>query len=552
MLLDAAPDLLLALLDDGHVAYASRDRLHSMGLKDEDVLGRRLAELVHPEDAPRIEADHAELLDGATTRVMTTARLRVGGDGYHSVELSSAVTSDDGHKTIVVSVRERSMPIPPADGTSVGASDPLTGLPNRTVLLDRAQHAITRLMRSGGLLLVALVDLDEFKVVNDALGHAVGDEVLRRMAKRLKKVLRPEDTLARIGGDEFAVVAEDLVDPRDATEFADRLIAVGQKPMQIDGAWVSCTLSLGVTLTSDPTLNAATVISQADTAMYRAKELGRNRWVEFDTHLRRIQVGRAHTQHLLRQALSTDGVRVVYQPIVDLSDGETVAVEAFARLWDPNTRHERRAEQFIGVAESVGLMPAVDTVVTNTALARARRWRELFGTGSRHCLVLNVNVHHFADHRFVPRMLEALEAAEMPCDALHLDVAERRLEIRSPAVTRGLEQLHDSGVHLGLDDFGGSTGALNTVWELPLEYVKLDPALIRGLGSEAQLRDVVGALIELFHARGLLVVAEGVETAGQLDTLISAGCDRAQGHLVGRPGTADELETRLLAGTAPG
>ena len=311
MLLDAAPDLLLALLADGHVAYASKDRLHAMGLREEDVLGRRFAELVHPEDAPRIEADHAELLDGVTTQVMTTARLRVGGDGYHSVELSSAVTSDDGHQTIVVTVRERSMLASSADGASVGASDPLTGLPNRTVLLDRAQHAITRLLRSGGLLLVALVDLDEVTVVNDALGHAVGDEVLRRMARRLQKVLRPEDTLARIGGDEFAVVAEDLVDPRDATEFADRLIAVGQKPMQIDGAWVSCTLSLGVTLTSDSTLNAATVISQADTAMYRAKELGRNRWVEFDTHLRRIQVGRAHTQHLLRQALSSDGVRVV-------------------------------------------------------------------------------------------------------------------------------------------------------------------------------------------------------------------------------------------------
>jgi len=417
---------------------------------------------------------------------------------------------------------------------------------NRTVFMDRLHQALRRLERRDGLVAVLFLDLDRFKLINDSVGHLMGDAVLLQMAERLRGFLRPQDTLARLGGDEFAVVVEDMSWAEEAVALGARIIAAGRTPFEVGDEQFVCTTSVGIAVTPDGRHSAEGLLQEADLALYRAKDRGRDRAEVFDEALRTRAVGRLGTERMLRRAIDEDRLRLDYQPIVDLRTGDTVAVEALVRVWDPDQADLVRAETFIEVAEEAGLLATMDDWVLGRAIEQAATWRRLFaGTGFAD-VSINVTARHLADAGFAQSVIDDLVGHDLPTESLQVEVTERVLMEASNSAMTGLKLLRDAGVKVGLDDFGTGYSSLSYLRLFPLDFVKIDRSFIQALALGTTERAIVASIVDLSHALGMAVVAEGVETQAQLDQLVTLGCDRAQGFLFAVPGPAEAIEDRVL------
>ena len=404
--------------------------------------------------------------------------------------------------------------------------DSLTGLPNRTLFLDRLGLALARLPRRPTTVAVLFLDLDGFKGVNDHFGHDVGDQVLGRMAERLRGVLRPGDTAARLGGDEFTILCEDVGDAADAAAIADRVIAAVAKPFTFDDGEAYLTTSVGIALASAQ--GGATVpealLRDADAAMYRAKELGKARWALFDERMRALEAERQETETALHGALERGELRVFYQPIVELTSGATVAEEALVR-WEHPAHGLLAAAQWLSMAEDTGLIVPIGAWVVEQACRRA--------AASGLAVSVNLSRRQLVQPDLAALVGEAVDEAGLAPALLCVEVAETTRGHGSKAVTDTLDAIRAKGVLLAIDDAGtgwSSIGDLRLV-----DVLKLDRALVAGVGQSREGTQLVRAIVELGHALGLVVVAEGVETAGQLDELRRLGCDRAQGFHLGPP-----------------
>jgi diguanylate cyclase (GGDEF)-like protein len=426
------------------------------------------------------------------------------------------------------------------------STDPLTGVANRTVFMDRLRQALRRLDRRKSLVAVLFLDLDRFKLINDSVGHLIGDAVLLKMAQRLRAFLRPQDTLARWGGDEFAVVIEDLSWPEEAVMLGERIIEAGRVPFVVGEEKFICTTSVGIAVTRDSQHSAEDLLQEADLALYRAKDRGRDRAEVFDEDLRTRAVDRLGTERMLRRAIDEDRLRVSYQPIIDLRTGATVAAEALVRVWDPNLPRLIEAEAFIGVAEEAGLLAGMDDWVLGQTIDQATLWRELFhGTGFAD-VAINVTARHMADAGFAKSVIDDLSAHGLSTGALQIEVTEQVLMEASNSAMTGLTTLRDAGVKVGLDDFGTGYSSLSYLRMFPLDFVKIDRSFILELVRGTTERAIVASIIDLSHALGMAVVAEGVESQTQLDELVALGCDRAQGFLMATAGPPGLIEDRVL------
>ncbi|RHW24267.1 EAL domain-containing protein [Nocardioides immobilis] len=419
--------------------------------------------------------------------------------------------------------------------------DSLTQLPNRTMFLDRVERALSRTGRNEVELAVILIDLDDFKVINDTRGHAAGDALLSHVARRLQTVLRPLDSCARLGGDEFAILATGLKSEKEAREIAERLIRHLSVPFDIAGEVVTAGASVGVT-TNTFGAHASELLLQADLAMYAAKDAGKGVAQLFRPELIDIMELRARTARELGRAIARDELVLHYQPVVALETGAVIGVEALLR-WQHPERGLLMPSDFIAVVEESDLAVAVGEWVIDRAIAQAAEWQRSSPTGGGLRMNVNVTPREFAQPGFVSTVVSALERHDLPAGALVLEITERILAGRDPRISLAMTELHELGVRLAVDDFGTGYAALGYLRRFPVSTLKIDRSFVAGLGHSPDDEALVEAIIRLGETFGFDLVAEGVETEQQRTTLLRLGCGSAQGFLYSTALPPAEIET---------
>jgi diguanylate cyclase (GGDEF)-like protein len=410
--------------------------------------------------------------------------------------------------------------------------DPLTALPNRALFLDRLRGALDRSRRTSSPVVVLFLDVDGFKQINDTLGHGAGDRLLTVLAERFRGMLRPMDTVARFGGDEFTFLFEGLEGEEEAALVAQRVTDSASLPLILAGEERSVSISIGVYMVTDPEEGIDDVLRQADTAMYRAKESGGDRFEVFDDVMARLPGPRTHLERELREAVDRSQLRVHYQPRVSFDDD--TGLEGFEALvrWEHPELGLMAPIEFMSIAEETGLIVPIGEWVLGQALDQVEHWRE-----SRPGVTISVNLsaRQLSDAHLVEHVSDAMRDGGHDPGVLCLEIAEGALEAAPERAMRQLTALHELGITLAIDDFGTGTSSSITVSELPVHILKIDTTLVSRLGRTEGDSRPVSDIVQLGHALGLTVVAEGVETDAQLAQLRRLGCDGAQGYLFSQP-----------------
>ena len=427
--------------------------------------------------------------------------------------------------------------------------DALTGLPNRTLVIDRLTHALARARRRPNGPAVLFVDLDRFKVVNDSLGHSVGDEVLIKVAQRLLDAVRPGDTVARLAGDEFVVVCEDVESDTEVMALAERLADAVAAPIPLYGRDAIITASIGIAVAASDA-RAEDLLRDADVAMYRAKERGRARLELFDSAMRTRMLERLEIEHALRRALHNREFVLYYQPTVSLKTGRIESLEALLRWPDPN-RGLVLPDEFIPVAEENGLIVPLGQWALEEACRQLAEWRRDHEECADLHVGVNLSARQFGDRDLVPVVAAALRNSGLPPSALWLEITESVLMEEAEATIETLIALRGLGVHLSIDDFGTGYSSLSYLKRFPVDVLKIDRSFVDGLGDDAEDEAIVTAVVRLAQALELGVVAEGVETAVQLAHLRRLGCNSVQGYYFGRPKSADDTLAMLTSSSVP-
>jgi diguanylate cyclase (GGDEF)-like protein/PAS domain S-box-containing protein len=428
--------------------------------------------------------------------------------------------------------------------------DPLTDLPNRALFLDRLQHLFHRASRALGkpLFAVLYLDLDRFKAVNDSLGHQAGDELLVSTARRLERCVRPGDTLARMGGDEFTLLLEEITGEADATGVAERIHEELTAPIEVRGHEVFTSVSVGIALSSAGFTCPEDMLRDADTAMYRAKAAGRARHQVFggDMHQRAVSSLRLETD--LRRALERREIVPYYQPIVDFDSGAVLGFEALAR-W----RHPKLGmllpDLFVPVAEETGLIQPIGEWMLGEACRQVREWQRKYPQRSPLGMSVNVSTRQLSQGRVAAEVERVLGATGLDPPSLTLEITESALMHDLNAGVGLVQRLHDMSVGLHLDDFGTGYSSLAYLPSFPVHALKVDRSFVGQMDRVPQQAAIVKAIVSLAHNLGMEVVAEGVETWAQADALRALRCHRGQGFLFSKPLPAHEAE-RLLIGSA--
>jgi diguanylate cyclase len=411
-------------------------------------------------------------------------------------------------------------------------NDELTGLPNRRLLADRLRHALDVAQRAGHQVALLYIDLDGFKLVNDSLGHAIGDRLLCQVAERLRSRVRRSDTLARLGGDEFAVVLSGLSARREAERVAQDLLDILKPHFQVANHEISIGASIGMSLFPDNGATPALLLQQADSAMYAAKRAGRDRMAAFSDEMGTAIRERLNLEVQLRNALARDQIRVYFQPEFDLHSRRLVRFEALAR-WTHPALGTISPARFIPVAEEMGLISTLGLYVMDLACREAVRWQSLAG----HPVAVAVNVSSLQLMRdsFEDEVADVLRATGLDPHLLQIELTESVMVDGARRAAEGMSRLSTMGVSLAIDDFGTGYSCLSYLPQLPFDALKIDRSFVSELGSKPEVEAMVHALITLAHNLGMRVIAEGVETERQLQRITELGCNEAQGYLLGRP-----------------
>jgi len=551
-LVEHASDLVCVVGEDGGIIYASPAVARVLGLEPHDLEGVPVADLVHPEDLDRLIEQAPTVVATPGMSPVFDARVAHTDGGWRHMEIvATNLLENPAVEGIVVNARDVTERVEVAAQLEERAfHDELTGLPNRALLLDRLQDALHRASRHQRSVGVLFLDLDRFKVVNDSLGHGAGDDLLREVARRLERTVRPGDTVARLGGDEFVVVIGDMLRHIDALTAAERIRRALARPVELGAESTVVTTSIGINIAhGDET--PGDLLRDADTAMYRAKEEGRDRAELFDDNLRVQAVRRHSIQQELRLALESNRIEVHFQPVVRISDGAVTGAEALARV-RAETGELLLPDQFIDIAEDSGLIAELGSRVLVLALDRLAAWSRTHQEPLS--MAVNVSARQLADAAFPGVVDDALAGCGLDPALVALEFTESALIAANPVTERVLDDLTELGVRIGLDDFGTGFSSLAYLKRFPIDFLKVDRSFVAGLGSNDGDTAIVTGTIALAHSLGLRVVAEGVETEEQLERLRLLRCDLAQGYHFSEPVTDAEfdrfLEPRWSTGAA--
>jgi len=430
--------------------------------------------------------------------------------------------------------------------------DPLTELPNRALFRDRVQHALDAALRTDGELCVLFLDLDGFKTVNDTLGHAAGDELLERVARRMQTCLRSGDTIARMGGDEFAILLENT-SPGEPGLLASRLLDSVREPFTVHGQEIFLTVSIGITgpqQFADELPTRVQLLRDADLAMYDAKDTGRDRYAFFAPHMRTRTAQRLILQTDLQHALARDQLRVYYQPIVQLDSLEIVGFEALLR-WNHPERGLISPSKFVPLAEETGLIVPIGRWVLREACRQVARWRRTFDGYRQLGIAVNVSGRQLQGPPFVVDVRDAVERAGLDPKAVTLEITESVLLTNADAIAKQLQELKDCGVRLAIDDFGTGYSSLSYLSRFPLDIMKIDKSFLVGTHDSTNRQAMLRSIVDMAHSLHLSTLGEGIETTVELERLRTSGCDLGQGFLFNRPLTADQASHRLAAERIP-
>jgi diguanylate cyclase (GGDEF)-like protein len=421
--------------------------------------------------------------------------------------------------------------------------DSLTGLANRTLFADRLEHALARTERQEDEIAVMFIDLDDFKHVNDSLGHGAGDSLIVEIAKRISACLRTQDTFARFGGDEFVLLLED-VDEGGAIVVAERILREIRSPITIDGSELSVTASIGIVLGDSARIRGEELLRSADAAMYRSKRGGKNRYEIFDLELDKLSINRLRLESDLQQAIENKEFRVHYQPKVLLATEEIVGFEALVR-WEQPGRGLIPPSEFIPLAEQTELINPIGLWVLKEACGQMRDWQNQYPTDTPLTMSVNLSAQQFRNPNLVEEVAQVLGETGLDPRDLTLEITESVAMGDALATIAIFRELKNLGIGLAIDDFGTGYSSLSYLKRFPVNVLKVDRSLIKGIEQDLANTAIVSATLTLAHGLGLEVVVEGVETTGALSKLISLGAELGQGHYWWRASAAEEI-TELL------
>ena len=557
--LDAIPDLLFEVDLDGTYLDYRAPRRELLAAPAEAFLGRTIAQVL-PTAVAEVcmaalrEAHHSGQSNGRQFELT----LPQGSTWFELSVAHKAVAPGASPRFIMLSREITDRKQAEARIARLAYFDSLTGLPNRQSFLERVDRAIRRAGQKGERLAVLFMDLDGFKVVNDTLGHAAGDQLLRWAADRLRDGLRPTDLLsrpmglhgageealqlARLGGDEFTALLQDIDRPEDALAVAARIGELMQRPFVLDGQPVRVGASIGIALFPDDGTDAATLLKHADTAMYHAKSAGRGRAQLYSADQTAAIVERVTIERQLREALRRDEFRLVYQPVVDTTTGQVRSLEAFIR-WHHPARGVLAPADFIRLAEELGLIEAIDDWVLRTACADAAGWPVGVSVNLSPLLVGKPGL--------AARVLRALQGSGLPPQRLGLEVTETALLADSKQARAALTALHEAGIAIVLDDFGTGYSSLAYLARMPVDAIKIDRGFVGRLLDDAESEAIVRAVLAMADSLGLGVIAESVQTPMQAQRLAALNCPVMQGFWLAAPVPAAEVPALLARDRAP-
>jgi diguanylate cyclase (GGDEF)-like protein/PAS domain S-box-containing protein len=540
-------DAVLIVGQDGRIRYQTPSVVRVLGYLAVDLDGADFERVLHPESVPHVAAFLEQLLHGApeTVRTVDARLLRADDSVIHGEIVGVQLLDNPDVDGIVLTIRDVTGRRTLEDQLRHQAfHDALTGLSNRALFLDRVEHALARIRRSDSPIpAVAFIDLDDFKLVNDSLGHGAGDELLRAVADRLRASLRSGDTPARMGGDEFAVLLEDAPDLQAVVEVAERILDALQEPIVIEGREVHARASIGIATRTGPTTTTDELLRNADLAMYTAKANGKGRIELFEPSMHHREVNRLAIRSELEKAVQQGDIDVAYQPIVRLDSGEVVGFEALAR-WQHAERGVVSPAEFVPIAEDSGLIIPLGQHVLDRACEQLGRWAAATPSAAW-SMSVNLSARQLLGPDLVASVQRAIEVTDIPPSALVLELTESVLLADSERVLRRLHRLKDLGVRIAIDDFGTGYSSLSYLQRVPFDLLKIDRAFVAALRHEDAQSTLVRTIMDLSRTLGRTAVAEGIEEQAELDGLLALGCELGQGRLFGAAAPPGELERRL-------
>lgn len=544
-ILENAADAIIVIDDNGFMETFNYAAEKMFGYDSGAIIGRPMHVLLPPKWRYVVpQALSRSLFSAAPQERLEAMGLRRDGSSF-SIELSVSEFHLSGTRKLIGIIRditERKQ-----FETQIlhqATHDALTGLPNRVLFHDILAHVMPRVQRTGKLLAVMFLDLDGFKNINDTLGHEYGDILLKEIAQRLTRILRTDDMIARQGGDEFTIFLQDISAVEDIIQIAEKILVVAAEPFLMAGHEMHVTASIGITVFPIDDMNLDSLLRNADTAMYRAKELGKNNFQFYTAQMNTLIRERMEIENLLHHALARKELLLHYQPQVNLKTGKIVAVEALLR-WNHPTKGMVPPEKFIPVAEESGLIVSIGEWVLYTACRQNKAWRD---AGLSHIrMAVNLSARQFRQPHLATVVANAMASAELDphSGSLELELTESMIMHDMGKTVATLHELHNMGVRLSIDDFGTGYSSLSYLKRFPISALKIDQSFVQDITTDADAAAIASTVVMLANSLKLSVVAEGVETAEQLASLRNMECDEAQGYYFSEPLPPEKMETLL-------
>ncbi|HUL95785.1 MAG TPA: PAS domain S-box protein [Usitatibacter sp.] len=548
VLTESSIDLISVIGADGRIQYQSGALRHLLGFDPADSVGRSVFDLVHRDDVEHVRAAFRRIVEARALTEPVELRLRHRDGSWRTFESLGTNCLTNPHINGIVwnsrDVTDRK--VIQQRIQHLAYHDNLTGLPNRGLLQDRLARSIARAERSTRRVAVLFIDLDNFKNINDTLGHDVGDELLRQVSRRLSECVRLEDTIARQGGDEFIILLDSLDDGRNASLVAQKVLNSLRQPFTLGGTEQHVSGSVGIALYPEDGRDAQTLMKNADTAMFHGKGLGKNTYQYFTAQMNIAVKRRMTLESALRRAVLQKDFVLHYQPQIDLETGEIIACEALVR-WKTEDSGTVMPGDFIPLAEETGLINEIGEWVLREGCRQAREWQDM-GLAPGRRMAINLSARQFSDKGFFDMVERVLRETGLAANCLELEITESQVMRQTEGMIQLLNKLSDMGVQLAIDDFGTGYSSLSYLKRLPIQKLKIDQSFIRDITVDPNDTAIVVAIINMAKSLDLDTIAEGVETAGQLALLRSKGCRVGQGFFFSAPVAAQEIYPFLKGG----